>query len=402
MTVLIAHNRYREPGGEDAVFEAEKTLLRRMGDEVLEFVRDNREADGFSPLRVAAATIWSGESQSRLRRLIKEYRPHVVHFHNTFIFLSPAVYYACGQAGVPVVQTLHNYRLLCSAATFFRYGQICEDCLGKTPPWPGVIHGCWRDSRAATTVVAAMLAVHRWLRTWENQVDIYIALTEFARQKFIEGGLPAHNIVVKPNFIFPDPGLRTTRGDYALFVGRLSPEKGILTLLRAWKKLRSVPLRVAGDGPLMQHVQTVVNMQGLNGVEILGRRAHEEILQLMSHSRFLVFPSEWYETFGLTIVEAFACGLPVIVPRLGAMAEIVEHGRTGLHFEPGNAEELAASVEWAWTHEKELIDMGKNARLEYELKYTAERNYEMLMQVYDLAKQRARERYGTQYGASAR
>jgi glycosyltransferase involved in cell wall biosynthesis len=400
--IICGHNYYQQSGGEDTEFFAEQAVLRRYGHVVIEYTDHNDRVNQMNQISAALNTVWSRSSQRRLLTVLRGVQPDVAHFHNTFLLISPSSYYACKEAGVAVVQTLQNYRLLCPAATFFRDGHVCEDCVKKTPPWPGVVHGCWRTSRSQTAVVAAMLSFHRWLKTWEQQVDVYIGLTEFARRKFIEGGLPADKIVVKPNFIFPDPRARTTTGDYALFVGRISPEKGILTLIQAWKRLVSVPLKVVGDGPLLQQVRSMVSMQGLNGIEIFGRRAHQEVLELMKRSRFLVFPSQWYEGFPLTIVEAFASGVPVVATRLGAMAEIVEHGRTGLHFEPGNAEELAASVEWAWTHEKELIEMGKNARSEYELKYTAERNYEMLMQAYDLAKRRARERYGSRYGASTR
>jgi len=249
------------------------------------------------------------------------------------------------------------------------------------------MHACWRGSRAGTAVVVAMLTIHRLLKTWQEQVDRYIALTEFARQKFIEGGLPAEKIVVKPNFVHPDLGMGRHEGDYALFVGRLSPEKGIQTLLRAWRHLKGVPLKIAGDGPLRAKLEGFVKNEGLEGVEILGRRPREDVFRLMREARVLVFPSEWYEGFPMTIAEAFACGLPVIASRLGAATEIVEDGRTGLLFEPGNPEDLAAKVKWAWQHPKEMEEMGREARQEYEQKYTAERNYEMLMDIYKRARQ---------------
>ena len=227
-----------------------------------------------------------------------------------------------------------------------------------------------------------MLHIHRRLRTWQEQVDIYIALTEFARQKFIQGGLPADKIVVKPNFVDSAPCMREGLGRYALFVGRLSPEKGIGTLLAAWKRLKSVPLKVVGDGPLMGRIQRSVREDGVEEVDILGRGLHGEVLKMMKDARFLVFPSGCYENFPLAIAEAFACGVPVIASRLGAMAEIVEDGRTGLLFTPGDPEDLAAKVEWAWTHPQRMMEMGHEARREYEQKYTAARNYEMLMEIY--------------------
>jgi glycosyltransferase involved in cell wall biosynthesis len=385
MRILLIHNHYRQPGGEDTVFEAEKALLERHGHEVVTFVEDNARLEGGNPLKVAVNATWSREAQRNIRKLIEQTRPDVVHFHNTFLRISPAAYYVVKDLGLPVVQTLHNYRLICPGALLMRDGKVCEDCLRKIVPWPGVVHGCWRNSRSGTTVVAAMLTFHNILKTWENQVDVYIALTEFARKKFVQGGLPEEKIVVKPNFVHPDPGDGEHKGNFALFVGRLSAEKGIRTMLSAWRLLKSVPLKIVGDGPLMSEVKAQIERERL-AIEVLGRRPREEAFSLMRQASFLVFPSEWYEGFPMTIAEAFACGLAVLASRLGAMAELVEDGRTGLLFEPGNPEELAARVAWAWTHPEEMRRMGNAARQEFEEKYTAEKNYQMLMQIYERAR----------------
>ncbi|AEN73885.1 glycosyl transferase group 1 [Rhodothermus marinus SG0.5JP17-172] len=384
MRVLIVHNHYTQPGGEDAVFEAEKALLERMGHEVIPFVEDNARLKGMNPLKAALNAVWSREAQEKLRRLIRETKPDVAHFHNTFLMISPAAYYACKEEGVPVVQTLHNYRLLCVNALFFREGRVCEDCLGRLP-WRGVVRGCYRGSPLASGVVAAMLTTHRALGTWARGVDVYIALTEFARRKFMEGGLPAEKIVVKPNFVHPDPGPGEGKGGYALFVGRLSPEKGIRTLLRAWERLGGrVPLKVVGDGPLAEEVRGAAGR--LPGVEWLGRKAQEEVYALMGDAAFLVFPSEWYEGFPMVIAEALARGVPILATPLGSQGSIVDHGRTGLLFRPGDPEDLAEKVEWAWTHPNDLREMGREARREYEQKYTAEKNYEILMDIYERAR----------------
>jgi len=228
-----------------------------------------------------------------------------------------------------------------------------------------------------------MLTIHRWLKTWQKQVDLCIALTEFARQKFIEGGLPAEKIVVKPNFVNHDPGVGEVNGRYALFVGRLSPEKGVRTLLEAWKKLKCVPLKVVGDGPLMAEVRMQAGQ--LPDVQVLGRCCHREVVDLLKKAKFLVFSSECYEGLPMVIAEAFACGLPVIASRLGAMAEIVEDGKTGLFFTPGDSENLAEKVGWLWSRPNEIKRMGKEARKECERKYTAGKNYGVLMEVYQKA-----------------
>ncbi len=315
--------------------------------------------------------------------MLREARPDVVHFHNTFPLISPSAYAACRAAGVPVVQTLANYRLLCPGATFVRDGRPCEDCTRHAVPWPGVLHRCYRDGAAATATVAAMLVTHRLLRTWTRMVDVFVAPTDFARRKFVEGGLPERRVRVKPNFVDPDPGVGGHRGDYALFAGRLSTEKGVDTLLRAWGRLgvAAPPLKVVGAGPL----EATLAEGAPPAVEALGWRPRVEVLALMKEAAFLVFPSDCYESFGLGMAEAFATGLPVIASRRGAMAEVVEDGRTGLHFEPGDADDLAAKVVWARAHRAELARMGRTARLEYEARYTPARNHELLADIYRAA-----------------
>ncbi|MEE9290174.1 MAG: glycosyltransferase family 4 protein [Alphaproteobacteria bacterium] len=383
MRILLVHNQYQQPGGEDVVFALEAALLRERGQEVLEYVVRNEAISRISMPGTAINAIWSRRSYQEIRKMTRRVRPQLVHFHNTLPLVSPAGYYAARAEGAAVVQTLHNYRLLCPSATCFRNGKVCEDCLGKSLPWPGVVHGCYRQSRAATGVVAAMLGVHRALGTWSKAVDVYIALTRFARRKFIQGGLPADRIAVKPNFVSDSAVKRESgavRREGALFVGRLSAEKGIGTLLQAWRDM-AVHLRIVGDGPLADSIRRCDD-QAVKG---LGRKTRPEVTKEMRRAAFLVMPSEWYETFGLTIVEAFAQGLPVIASRLGAMAEIIEDRVTGLHFTPGDAEDLAAKVRWAAEHPDEMRRMGANARRAYEQKYTPEANYRQLMAIYQEA-----------------
>ena len=391
MDILVLHNRYQLRGGEDESTDLEVALLRARGHLVELLEVDNRTIAGRQAWRAGLQAVWAPSSYRAVSNRLRAERFDVVHVQNFFPLLSPAVLFAARAGGLPVVQTLRNYRLLCPNAVFFRDGHVCEDCLGKLVPWPGVLHCCYRGSRAATGAVAAMLVVHRLLRTWERTVDIFIALTEFARQKFIQGGLPADRIVVKPNFVDPDPGPGLHDGGYALFVGRLSPEKGVRTLLAAWERLGpGIPLKIAGDGPLAGEVARACERHPQ--IEWLGAQPLERVYALMGAAALVIAPSEWYETFGRVVVEAYAKGTTVIASDLGALAELVEDGRTGLRFRPGNPEDLAAKVEWAWTHPRELAAMGQEARREYELKYTAERNYEQLMEMYRLAIERARSR----------
>ena len=388
MRLLLAHNRYQQAGGEDKVFAAEAALLEAHGHHVVRYDVHNDRTTRMNPLVLTGAAIWNRASYRELRSIIRRERIQVAHFHNTFPLISPAGYSAGRAEGIPVVQTLHNYRLLCPNALCFRDGHVCEDCVGKTPPWPGVVHACYRGSRAATGVVAAMLTVHRGLRTWTNMVDVYIALTEFQRRKLIEGGLPEEKVVVKPNSVDLDPGVGEGKAGYHLFVGRLSTEKGVSTLISAWERLKGqVPLKIAGDGPLAGPVAEAASRLG--GVEWLGRQPATRISELMKEARTLIFPSVLFEGFPLVIAEAYAAGLPVIASDLGSMSALIDHGRTGLHFRPGDPEGLAAQVKWASEHPTELAGMRREARAEFEGKYTAERSYRSLIKIYELARTRA-------------
>jgi glycosyltransferase involved in cell wall biosynthesis len=390
MVMLFVHNYYKREGGEDAGVRQERDLLAAAGHRIVEYSRCSGEIalNGISSrVKLAAGALWSKRTYTELSSLLAKERPEVAFIHNTVPLISPSAYFACAEAEVPVVQTLHNYRFLCPAGTFLREGKICEECVTSTL-FRSVWHGCYQNSAAASATLALMLASQRALGTWQEKVACYIARTEFARKKFIEGGLPAERIVVKPCFVHPDPGPRVGAGDTVLFLGRLSPEKGVRTLIAAWEHLGgnvplrnggSVPLRIAGDGPLREELETEVERRRIAGVKVLGRVPGADLLVEMKRARFLVFPSEWYEGLPLTIAEAFACGVPVVASRIGSMVELVEDGRTGLHFTPGDAVDLATKVEWAWTHPKEMEEMGHAARREYEAKYTGARNYEMLM-----------------------
>lgn len=391
MKLLLVHNTYQQPGGEDTVFEREAALLREHGHAVVTYMRSNAEVRDFSPVAKALLPlrmIWARDAVRDLRALIAAEKPDVAHFHNTHFMISPAAYFACREAGVPVVQSLHNPRLLCPAATFVRSERACQDCLGKTPPWPGILHACYRDSRLQTAAVAAMLTVHRWRKTWTTQVARYVVFTEFYRQKFIAGGLPADRLTVKPHFVAPDPLPREDEpGDYALYVGRLELVKGVRVLLAAWQRLGTIPLKVRGEGPLLAEVQALAARN--DALQVVGRLSPEALIQLVKGARFLVWPSlGYYETFGLVAVEAFACGVPVIASRTGVMAEIVTDGVTGLHFTAGDPADLAAKVRWAWEHPAEMATMGRAARREYEQKYTAEINYAQLLRIYETVRAR--------------
>jgi glycosyltransferase involved in cell wall biosynthesis len=385
--IISVHNFYQQAGGEDEVFRAETRLLVARGHHVVQYTANNETIGTAAGLRTARNTLWNPQPYRELRALFRQHRPRVAHFHNTFPLISPAAYHAARAERVPVVQTLHNFRITCPNALFFRQGRVCEDCLGKLVPWPGILHACYRGSAAASGVTAAMLALHRVMGTWSRAVDVYIALSQFARDKFIAAGIAAERIVVKPNFLYPDPGPGEHTGSFALFVGRLSPEKGVTTLLDAWREIGSgFTLKVVGAGP-----EESLLAQPRPGVEWLGWQPRERVVQLMKEAAFLVLPSEWYENFPMTLVEAYATGLPVIGSALGSLAELIHDGETGRHFRPGDATELAGIIEWAVRHPALLAEQGRNARREFDLRYTADQNYAALMQIYRVAGAHAQE-----------
>ncbi|MGH9630260.1 MAG: glycosyltransferase family 4 protein [Bryobacteraceae bacterium] len=382
MTILSVFNYYKNRGGEEEVYKSESALLESKGHTVVHYTKHNNETDNMNLVELGVSALWNQRSYQEIRSLIRQTRPRVVHCHNTFPLISPAAYHAAQSEGVPVVQTLHNFRLLCPAAIFYRDGKLCEDCLGKRIPWPGIAHGCYQSNRAASATVAGMLAFHHGLSTWADKVDAYIALTDFQRDKFIAGGLPSDRVLLKPNFADPDPGMGSGNGRYALFVGYLAPQKGVETILSAWERSRtSIPLKIAGDGPLLARVSEVA--QRVPSIEVMGRQSRDAISQLMQEAAVLLFPSTWYEAMPRTIAESFAAGLPVIASRLGSMISMVRDKETGLHFEPGNAEDLMRKVEWALSNPGVLTQMRTMARQEYEQKYTAETNYSMLMNIYE-------------------
>ncbi|SEK26630.1 glycosyltransferase family 4 protein [Nitrosovibrio tenuis] len=372
--ILIVHNAYQQRGGEDVVVEAEAELLRQHGHQVELFLRHNSAIGNIGRAALIAQTLWSAPTVKAFDAVVRAFKPDLVHVHNTFPLISPSLYWAAAEARVPVVQTLHNFRLLCPQAMFLRNGRICEDCLGH-PPWRSVIHRCYRNSVTQSAVLATTLAMHRGLNTWHRKVTRYIALNEFCRNKFIEGGLPAERIVVKPNFVDAGDSVRGDRSGF-LFVGRLSVEKGVDVLARAASRLTDVHIRVVGAGS--EHA----TLRDVPGVELLGTLPGAQVREQMQQATALVFPSICYETFGLVAVEAFASGTPVIASRIGTLPNLVEEDVTGLLFSPGDAADLANKMRWAQLNPEQMAAMGSTARACYETKYAAARNYHELMAIY--------------------
>ena len=386
MKVLLVHNFYRSitPGGEDNVFRQEREMLRAAGIEVVCYTKSNddvNEGDKLQVLRTAASMPWSERTYAELGDLVRREKPTLAHFHNTFPLITPSAYAACKDNGVPVVQTLHNYRFICCAGTFFREGKVCEICTaGK--PWAGIQHRCYRGSLAGSTAVAWMLK-RNWDRgTFQTLVDAYIVLSEFAAERFAREGLPRERIEIKPNYVDSTGPVSPGGGGYVVFAGRLSEEKGVRTLLEAWRGLRDVPLKVAGDGPMLGEMVRIANAENLP-VEFLGMRPREEVLDVIGRAELQVITSECFEGFPLVLVESYARGTPVIASKIGSLGELVRPGETGFHFEAGNASSLIEQVRMLWADPALRERLRAGARRRFEAEYTPARNLEKLLSVYD-------------------
>lgn len=379
MKILLIHNSYQYFGGEDMVVRAEMALLRRNGHAVQLYTRSNSELHQLPAARAAMAAIsavWSRHAAAEVDEICEEFEPDVIHVHNTFLVISPSIFWVAARRGIALVQTLHNFRLLCPQGTFLRNGAVCEDCLNRKL-WRPVIRKCYRGSALQSSMLAGMLTAHACLGTYRNKVTRYIALSAFSRARFIEGGLPAEKFRIKPNFVDADRLPEWDSRDGGLFVGRLSKEKGIETLLEAIRICNDSRFRVIGDGPYEHALASCL------GKRYLGFLPADKVRNEMHASAFLVLPSIGHEQMPMTVLEAFACGLPVIASRRGALAEIVQDGVTGLLIEPANASDLAEKIQWAQKHPASMEAMGRAARAEYEMKYTGCKNYQLLMDIYN-------------------
>lgn len=383
--IALIHNYYSstQRGGEETVFESEQKLLRAKYE--LAIYQTSNDSLPDSRLKNAIQTVWNEEQAQRVKQFLAEVQPDVVHVHNTFPLLSPSIIRAIDEAGIPLVVTLHNYRLLCLNGLLFRDGHVCEDCVGK-PPVSGLVHRCYRDRLDSSIAMFTMLETHRALHTWDG-VDAFITLTELAKNKMQEGGLPASKLHIKPNFV-EDKGLGNG-GNGALFVGRLTEEKGVRTLLQAWKLIgHQFPLTIVGDGPLKDEVTAQLPA----GVRYLGSRSPDEVRTLMKEADLVVFPSAWYETFGLVPVEAMSCGTPSLIGSVTVAAEFVQPQVNGLHFQSGNAVSLAQQVFWFLEHREQWPSMRAAARQEYEANYTPALNLKRLEHIYQTAIQHRQKR----------
>jgi len=385
MRVLLAHEFYRTsaPSGEDAVFLNEKQLLENDGMEIFCYEKHNDHIDDSTwskKVNLAISSTWSKKSYQEISGFIQKYKPDIAHFHNTFPMISPSAYFACQRHGVPVVQTLHNYRLVCPNAMLIRNQQPCEKCLNGNLI-PSLVHRCYRNSLAATVSLAGIVTRNRLNGSYKNNVDRYIALTDFAKRKLVQGGLPEAKIAVKPNFLPAPPEAGTGSGNYATYIGRLSEEKGVRILLKAWRNIKQIKLKILGDGPLRQELQHYAHDHQIDA-EFLGFRGKQDILEFVKNAQFQVVPSQWYEGFPMVILEALACGTPVVASRIGSLTEIVRDQHLGVLFNPGDSNDLIDKISWLTSNKETLSQLRQHARSEFIQKYTAEKNLQLIKQIY--------------------
>ncbi|NVJ93039.1 MAG: glycosyltransferase family 4 protein [Methylocystaceae bacterium] len=395
MKIILIHNFYgsEAPSGENSVYEAEKDLLIRNGNQVIEVTRDSdeiRKQGIWGAIKGAFAYLWSPFSFRNIKETILSEEPDIIHVHNMFPLISPSVFFAANKTDTPIVFTLHNYRLFCASGIPLRDGLPCTLCLDQSSTWPSLRYGCYRGSRFATLPLAASIALHRKMKTWESKVDAFITLTDFQRDVMFNAGLPLTKLITKPHFYSnaSAPIDFTKRDDHIIFVGRLSEEKGVKFLIQSWVIWgeKAPVLDIVGEGPLGEKLRVLVEESDLHGKVIFhGKVSYDETQKLIAKSKMLVLPSICFEGFPMVIREAFALGVPVAASRLGSMSCLVEEDLNGILFSPGDPRDMYNVLKCAWEEKFKLESMAKDAFHEYQQKYTEKSNYKRLIEIYKIA-----------------
>jgi len=387
MKILVIHNSYQERGGEDEAVASEMKMLERFGQKVISYThRSNVDIQQFPILKKLLfffkEVYWSPIIYKEIKTIIQRERPDVAHIHNTFLALTPSVYEACLNEKVPIVLSLHNYRFLCPIGTFFRQGHICHDCL-KYGRFSAIKHRCWKNSYFLSWVIVGVVNRLHKKDFLLNSVTRFIALSSFSLKMFVKNGFPKEKFSLKTNCLHEDPGVGQQDGEYALFVGGLFTYKGVVVLIEAWNRLRQViPLKVIGQGPLLEDLKRINKKAN---IEFLGRRPWEETMDYMKRALFLVFPSQCYEICPRVIIEAYACGVPVIASDIDSIKDFLVQDETGLLFRCGDALDLANKVENLLENRQKIREMKQKARKLYEEKYSLEENYSQLIHIYEEA-----------------
>ena len=391
MRILLVHNRYRSaaPSGENRVVDQEGEALAALGHEVLRFGRSSDEIEQWSLAKKAslpARTVWSRETFRELKAALREHRPDVVHVHNTFPLLSAAVLYACRDARIPVVATIHNYKLACANGTFFRDGAVCHDCAHALPV-PAVLHGCYRESPVATAPVALAMGLHR--QAWKSLVSAYILISRSQRDLLSGVGLPPDRAFVRYNLIPHRDRPRTVRPPMVVYAGRLDEAKGVRLLMTGWDRYLGksgepgLKLAIAGGGPLGDHVAEWASTRP--SVEMKGTLGSDQCAELISGARAVLLPSAWEETFGLVAVESMAAGVPPIATGHGSFTELITPGVDGVLFSPGDPDALALAIADVETNSEQYEVYGERARKTYADRFDPQHSIAELLEIYGFA-----------------
>lgn len=388
--ILQIHNFYQIPGGEDVVVRNEKRLLEEHGHQVFTYYRTNKELaekGALGKLLLPFTSVYSFRTYREVKQMIKANQIDIVHVHNTLTMVSPSVFYAAFKCKVPVVQTLHNFRMLCPAGSFFRNNVICEECVQGGMKC-AIKHKCYRNSKVQTFVSAAILQIHRMVGTY-RRVN-FICLTEFNRNKLLESLdmkkqiVDPNRVYIKPNFSFAEevvPSRERPEEEYFLFAGRVEALKGIDIAIRAFEKLPDKKLYIAGNGPMMDEMQNYVKEHGLTNIKFLGYLQKDEMSEMFYHAKAVIMTSQCYEAFAMTIAEAYSYGVPVIAGRVGNMDGMVQEGITGMKFVYNSSEDLMEKVR-AFDN-MNLAELKKNAREFYQKRLRPEDNYQKLIKIYE-------------------
>lgn len=401
MKILLLHNFYGSsaPSGENKAFLAECDLLKENGHEVIEYTKHSDEIRSqgmLGKVRGAVSTPWNPISTRQIRQVLGDEQPDIMHVHNFFPLLSPAVFFAARNFNTTTVFSLHNYRVFCAAGIPLRNNVPCTECLDRRSVWPALKYGCYRQSRLATLPLALMISLHRTADTWKKHVDVFIVLTEFQLEKMVKAGLPGNRIFIKPHFYSnpPTPVPWNRRKDYTIYIGRLGPEKGVHLLIEAWKKWgSSAPfLEIIGSGPEEMQLRIKINQFGLQKkIHLLGQLPFPDVQKKLANSKMMVMPSLCFEGFPMVIREAFALGVPVAASRIGSLTYLVDDEKNGVLFTPGDSEDLYRALKRLWESPEKLESIAGAARKKFEEKYTAEKNYEMLMAIYQKGHRTSKE-----------
>lgn len=380
----MLHNYTRERGGEDISFESEVTLLRKYGHEVITYTKQPipLHSSFGTKARAALNLVWNHTVYTELKRIIKKERPDSMHVQRVYPLLSPSVYYAAKHCKIPVVQALRSYWLICPSVTLYNKGKIDETSLGSWFPWKAILKRVRQNSFLKTLLFSCMLTVHKILGTWNKHVDCFIATSHFLKNKYVEAGFPAGKIKVKPNFVFVDVRIKKDLREYSLYVGRLSPEKGLHTLLTAWKQIKRNKLLIVGTGPLDAELRKRIQSEKIANISLVGEKSEKEVSLLLGKSKCIIVPSEWYEPFGRIIIEAYAAGVPVIATNHAGPKELVHENKTGLLFRSGDARDLQAKILSLLKSPSKVRKMGNAARKVFNKEYTAEKNYQYFLKIY--------------------